>query len=184
MINGWSTKRRAEEAGKIWVVQMYRMACGKDIEQPLTHTWQIETVFCSIICFWLIFLKLLKKCGLIVAAARAASVCVVGKINGFSLRLKTVWCLHTIDGGTKTILVERKTLLPQRVSPFAFKNPSSSLIWVASLHPAVTVVPGHEFGISAPTSTSCLATDNHRKVLMQSKIIGISSPPLAIINYD
>ena len=61
MINGWSTKRRAKQAGKIWVVQMYRMACGKDIEQPLTHTWQIETVFCSIICFWLIFLKLLKK---------------------------------------------------------------------------------------------------------------------------
>ena len=175
MINGWSTKRRAEQAGKIWVVQMYRMACGKDIEQPLTHTWQIETVFCSIICFWLIFLKLLKKCGLIVAAARAASVCVVGKINGFSLRLKTVWCLHTIDGGTKThntmtILVKNHILHYHKEFHrcVAFKNPSSSLLWVASLHPAVTVVPGHEFGISARISTSCLTTDNHRKVLMQS----------------
>ena len=182
MINGWSTKRRAKQAGKIWVVQMYRMACGKDIEQPLTHTWQIETVFCSIICFWLIFLKLLKKmwfdCG--------------GSSGGFCLcRRENKWFQPQIENSLMPAhnwwrdknypRGKKKTLLPQRASPFAFKNPSSSLIWVASLHPAVTVVPGHEFGISAPRSTSCLATDNHRKVLMQSKIIGISSP-LAIIN--
>ena len=50
---------------------------------------------------------------------------------------------------------------------------SSSLVWMASLHPAVTVVPGHEFGISARI-TSCLATKSHRKVLMLSPIWGIS----------
>ena len=31
---------------------------------------------------------------------------------------------------------------------YDLKNQRSSLLWVASLHPAVTVVPGHEFGIS------------------------------------
>ena len=67
--------------------------------------------------------------------------------------------------GQKLSSWEEKTLLPQRVSPFAFKNPSSSLLWVASLHPAVTVVPGHEFGISAWISSG-LATNNHRKVVL------------------
>ena len=140
MINGWSTKRRAKQAGKIWVVQMYRMACGKDIEQPLTHTWQIETVFCSIICFWLIFLKLLKKCGLSVAAARAASVCVVGKINGFSLRLKTVWCLHNwwrdknYPRGKKKHYYHKEFhhLLLRILVAVCYGWPASTLLWLSS----------------------------------------------------
>ena len=68
------------------------MSCPKEPDGLWqVHTTTFDTHLALLQHLFLVdFLKLLKKCGLIVAAARAASVCVVGKINGFSLRLKTV----------------------------------------------------------------------------------------------
>ena len=184
MINGVGTKRRAQRGkyefskGTGWLVP----------PQPLTHTFthlpncfrlQHNSCFFS------------KKFGLIWTAAPAASVCVVGKINGWSLRLKTVWCLQTIDGGTKTHSTMRKTIFSITTKSFivvglilvlrilvavCYGWLASTLLWLSSRVMNSEYLPEYPHRVWQWTTTE-------KFWCSLRLIIGISSP-LAVINCN